>query len=113
MALAIHKDVMNVVTKAKKDMPKFMTPGRLRLIHALFQELDADSEMTLDFNEVYVLMQYSMAVLFEIDTSREECEAMFHLLVRRGPTSETKRNKSYVVIEGGGSNNVCTSLFVV
>ena len=83
MALEVHNDVMKVVAQAKKDMPSFMTPGRLRLIHALFQEMDADGGMSLDFNELYVLMQYSMAVLFEIDASREQCEAMFHLLVRR------------------------------
>ena len=76
------KEMNEVVEKAKEDLPSFITPNRVDLIRDMFDEMDADAEMTLDFNELYVFFHYVFAVIFDIEVNREECEAIFHLMVK-------------------------------
>ena len=41
------KEMNEVVEKAKEDLPLFITPNRVDLIRDMFDEMDADAEMTV------------------------------------------------------------------
>ena len=73
-------EMNRVVNQAKATMPTFITPNRIDIIRDLFEEMDADSEMTLDFNEVYVFMLYLFMCIFEVRVSREQAESLFQLM---------------------------------
>ena len=84
--IGMIEEMNEVVENAKKDLPAFITPNRIDLIRDMFDEMDADAEMTLDFNELYVFFHYVFASIFEFEVNREQCEAIFHLMDTDGET---------------------------
>ena len=77
------REMNAVVEKARQDLPSFLTPNRVDLIRDAFDEMDADSEMTLDFDEMWVAMQYIFSLLFRVSVTKEQCEACFNLMDTR------------------------------
>ena len=41
-----------VISQAEEQMPDFFTPTRIDKLRAVFEEVDADGEMSLDINEM-------------------------------------------------------------
>ncbi len=50
MIEGMENEMHRVVDRAKKNLPTFITSNRINLVRDLFELMDADGEMTLDFN---------------------------------------------------------------
>jgi len=76
----MHKGMHKVVADAEASLPRFFTKDRLFAILDIFEVMDADGELTLDLNEMSPFYHYSFAKLFGISLSKDQTEALFHLM---------------------------------
>ena len=78
----MNKDMKKVVDDvvATAVLPHFFTHDRLAAIRDVFEVMDADDELTLDLNEISPFYHYSFVKLFGISLTKDQTEALFHLM---------------------------------
>ena len=74
------------VADAKSQMPDFFTEHRFERMQAVFEEMDADGELSLDINEMTPFYEYVFEHLFSVKLTKEQQEQVFHLMDVDGDT---------------------------
>lgn len=69
-----------VVEDTESKMPGYCTPKRVQQLKEVFEEMDADNELSLDINEMIPFYQISFKILFDMEPKTEQMEALFHLM---------------------------------
>jgi len=69
-----------VVEDTESKMPGYCTPKRVQQLKEVFEEMDADDELSLDMNEMIPFYQISFKILFDMEPKTEQMEALFHLM---------------------------------
>jgi len=69
-----------VVEDTESKMPGYCTPKRVQQLKEVFEEMDADNELSLDMNEMIPFYQISFKILFDMEPKTEQMEALFHLM---------------------------------
>jgi len=70
----------DTILQAKQSLPGFFAGNRIDLIRKVFEEMDADDELTLDLNEMAPFYHYVFNRTFDISLEKEQTEALFHLM---------------------------------
>ena len=83
----MRDDLVKVKERAMEDDPGFFDKQRFKLIQDAFQDLDADGGITLDLNEMAPFYHYVFGHVFGVALSREQNEALFHLMDADGDTT--------------------------
>jgi Ca2+-binding EF-hand superfamily protein len=78
--------MVTVIGEAQEEMPDFFTEGRIDKLRTVFEEMDADGELTLDINEMTPFFEYTFQKVFDLKLSKEEQEQLFHLMDLDGDT---------------------------
>jgi hypothetical protein len=78
--------MVSVIGDAREQMPDFFTEGRIGKLRTVFEEMDADGELTLDINEMTPFFEYTFQKVFEVRLTKEQQEQLFHLMDVDGDT---------------------------
>lgn len=78
--------MVSVIGDAREQMPDFFTEGRIEKLRTVFEEIDADGELTLDINEMTPFFEYTFQKVFEVKLTKEQQEQLFHLMDVDGDT---------------------------
>jgi len=78
--------MVTVIGEAQEEMPDFFTEGRIDKLRTVFEEMDADGELTLDINEMTPFFEYTFQKVFDLKLSKEQQEQLFHLMDLDGDT---------------------------
>ena len=71
-----------IIGDAQEQMPWFFTTTRIEKLRCVFEEMDADGELTLDINEMTPFFEYAFQKVFDVKLTKEQQEQLFHLMVR-------------------------------
>ena len=69
-----------VVEDTESKMPGYFSNSRKEKLKNVFEEMDADGELSLDMNEMIPFYQISFKILFDMEPRTEQMEALFHLM---------------------------------
>jgi len=78
--------MVTVIGEAQEEMPDFFTEGRIDKLRTVFEEMDADGELTLDINEMTPFFEYTFQKVFDLKLTKEQQEQLFHLMDLDGDT---------------------------
>jgi len=84
---SMEKEMRKVLATCSVDLPHFFTPGRIELLRAVFDHMDADGELSLDVNECAPFYHYAFLRLFNQTLDQAQVECIFHLMDFDGDSS--------------------------
>jgi Ca2+-binding EF-hand superfamily protein len=83
-ARVMRQNTARVVAKTREELPDLLTNARLDDCRTLFDQLDADSSLTLDFRALAPFYHYTFAKLFGVELSPDQGESLYQSMDTNG-----------------------------
>jgi len=79
-ARELKEKTARVVEQAKNELPSFFSDLRLEACRSLFDQLDADSSLSIDYRSLAPFYHYAFAQLFDVELSPDQCESLYQIM---------------------------------
>jgi len=73
----LKKNIKPVLEHARKDLPNFFSHLRLEACRSLFDQMDTDSSLSLEYMALAPFYHYAFAKLFNVELTPGQCESNF------------------------------------
>jgi Ca2+-binding EF-hand superfamily protein len=76
----LKKHTKPLIEQAQQHLPDFFSKARILACRSLFDQMDTDSSLTLEYVALAPFYHYSFAKLFNVEITPDQCESIFQIM---------------------------------